>query len=342
MQLSNIDSPVTIAFPARVPLAQLPTPLQPLDRLSAEVGGPRLWVKRDDLTGSVLSGNKVRKLEFSVGEALQQHCDTLITCGGVQSNHCRTTAIVGAQLGLRVHLCLRGTPEESPDGNLFLDYLSGAAVSYYEPREYSARRDEILAEIQDRYERSGYKAFIIPPGASDEIGLWGYIAACKELKTDCAQLGFAPDHIICAVGSGGTLAGLILGNALYDLGATIWSVNVDEDAAYFKAKIRADFEKWKTRYHQELDVDALPINIIEGYLGSGYGKAGPEVLATIRRVASTEGIILDPVYTGKTFHGLLGEIEKDRFRGAKNIIFIHTGGIFGLLAQRGKFHFDGG
>ena len=331
---------MSVAFPARVPLAQLPTPLQPLDRLSAEVGGPRLWIKRDDLTGSVLSGNKVRKLEFSVGEALQQQCDTLITCGGVQSNHCRTTAIVGAQLGLHVHLCLRGTPEESPDGNLFLDHLAGATVSYYESQEYSARRAEILAETQDRYARSGHKAFIIPSGASDEIGLWGYIAACEELKADCARLGFVVDQIVCAAGSGGTLAGLILGNALYNLGATVWSINVDEDAAYFKAKIRADFEKWKTRYDQELNVDGLAINIIEGYLGAGYGKAGPEVLATIRRLAKTEGIILDPVYTGKTFHGLLKDIERGRFRGAKNIIFVHTGGIFGLLAQHGEFHFD--
>ncbi len=133
---------------------------------------------------------------------------------------------------------------------------------------------------------------------------------------------------------------MILGNALYDLGATVWSINVDENAAYFEEKIRADFEKWKTRYRQGLNVDALPINVIEGYLGAGYGQAGPEVLATIRRVAATEGIILDPVYTGKTFHGLLNEIEHSRFRGAKNIIFIHTGGIFGLLAQHGEFEFD--
>jgi D-cysteine desulfhydrase len=340
VHLSNINAPMTVDFPARLRLAQLPTPLQPLDRLSAKVGGPRLWVKRDDLTGSALSGNKVRKLEFSTGEALQQQCDTLITCGGVQSNHCRATAIVGAQVGLHVHLCLRGTPEELPAGNLFLDYLAGATVSYYEPGEYIARRDEILAEIQDRYARSGHKAFIIPPGASDEVGLWGYIAACAELKADCVRLGFAPDHIVCAVGSGGTLAGLILGNALYDLGARVWSVNVDEDAAYFKAKIRADFEKWKARYDQELDVDGLPIHVIEGYLGAGYGKAGPEVLATIRRVATAEGSILDPVYTGKTFHGLLGEMERGRFRGAKNIIFIHTGGIFGLLVEHSEFHFD--
>ena len=137
------------------------------------------------------------------------------------------------------------------------------------------------------------------------------------------------------------LAGLIAGNALYELGATISSVNVDEDAAYFIAKVRADPQAWKARYRQTLDVDALPINVIEGYLGAGYGKAGPEVLATIRRVARTEGIILDPVYTGKAFHGLLNEIERGRFQGALHAwVGIICGGIFGLLAQQMKFRFE--
>jgi D-cysteine desulfhydrase len=331
---------MTVSYPARVRLAQLPTPLQPLERLSAEVGGPRLWIKRDDLTGSELSGNKVRKLEFSIGEALAQDCDTLITCGGMQSNHCRATAIAGARMGLRVHLCLRGQPPETLQANLFLDYLAGATVSYYEPQVYSARRGELLAEVQQGYAQQGRKAFVIPAGASDEIGLWGYVAACEELKADCTRAGFVPDHLLCAVGSGGTLAGLILGNTLYDLGATVSSVNVDEDAAYFIAKVRADLQAWRARYRQTLDVEALPINVIEGYLGAGYGKAGPEVLATIRRVARTEGIILDPVYTGKAFHGLLSEIKRGRFEGARNIVFLHTGGIFGLLAQQAKFHFE--
>lgn len=331
---------MAVSYPARVKLAQLPTPLQSLERLSAPLGGPRLWIKRDDLTGSALGGNKVRKLEFSISEALTQGCDTLITCGGVQSNHCRATAIAGARMGLRVHLCLRGQPEETPQANLFLDYLTGAKVSYFEPKIYNAQRAELLVELQQRYAQSGHKAFVIPAGASDEIGLWGYIAACEELKADCAHAGFTPDYVLCPVGSGGTLAGLILGNALYELGTTVTSINVDEDAEYFVAKIHADLRKWKERYGQTLDVDALPINVIEGYLGSGYGKAGPEVLWTIRRVARTEGIILDPVYTGKAFHGLLSEIERGRFKGARNIIFLHTGGVFGLLAQQSEFRFE--
>ncbi|MBW8054341.1 MAG: D-cysteine desulfhydrase family protein [Nitrospira sp.] len=332
---------MTISYPARVSLARLPTPLEPLERLSREIGGPRLWVKRDDLTGVGVSGNKVRKLEFSVGEALAQECDTLITCGALQSNHCRATAIVGARLGLQVHLFLRGLPQGAPDGNLFLDYLVGAKLSYYPPAEYYARREEIFAELVEKYARDGRKAFVIPAGASDEIGLWGYLTACEELKADCKRHGFAPDYIICATGSGGTQTGLIAGNALHQLGATIWGINVDDnDAATFKRKIRADLRAWKNRYQQHLDVDALSIEVIEGYVGPGYGKAEPPVFETITRVGRTEGIILDPVYTGKAFHGLIKEIESGRLADASNIVFIHSGGIFGLLAQHSELNFE--
>lgn len=332
---------MAVYHPARTSLARLPTPLEPLEKLSKEIGGPRLWIKRDDLTGCGLSGNKVRKLEFAAGEALAQGCDTLITCGGLQSNHCRTTAIVGARLGLKVHLLLRGLPQGVPDGNLFLDHLVGAELSFYAPEEYYLQQEQIFAELAHEYAANSHKAFIIPSGASNEIGMWGYVAACEELKRDLGRLGFSPDYIVSANGSGGTLAGLVAGNALHELGATVWGINVDdEDAQYFKSKIRTDLKKWKQRYRQDLDVESLPINVIEGYVGPGYGKAEPPVFDTIKRLARTEGIILDPVYTGKAFHGILTEIERGRLRGAKNIVFIHTGGIFGLLAQRNEFPFD--
>ncbi|MFQ5994878.1 MAG: 1-aminocyclopropane-1-carboxylate deaminase/D-cysteine desulfhydrase [Acidiferrobacterales bacterium] len=326
--------------PPRVSLANTPTPLQLLKRLSNEINGPRIWVKRDDLTGSGLSGNKVRKLEFSVGEALAQGCDTLITCGGLQSNHCRATALVGARLGLKVHLFLRGLPQGVADGNLFLDQLAGAAFSFFPPEEYYARHNEIVAELVDDYANEGHKAFVIPTGASDEIGVWGYVAACEEIKRDSERLGFTLDCIVSANGSGGTLAGLIAGNALHELGAVVYGINVDDDnAQFFDVKIRRDLRRWKERYGQALDVEGLPINIVDGYLGPGYGKTYPAMLDTIRRCARTEGIILDPVYSGKAFHGMLAEIERGRFADASDIVFIHTGGIFGLFAQRNEFEF---
>ncbi len=326
--------------PPRLHLAQLPTPLVPLDRLSSETGGSRIWLKRDDLTGSSLSGNKVRKLEFTFAQALAENCDTLITCGGLQSNHCRATAIIGARLGLKVHLFLRGVPKGLPDGNLFLDHLVGAEFSFYPREEYYARHGEIFSELVEHYIKLGRRPFVIPAGASDEIGLWGYVAACEELKTESNALGFSADFIVCANGSGGTLAGLVAGNICHNIGATVWGINVaDDDAQHFKAKIRHDLRTWKARYGSDLDVDTPAINVIDGYLGPCYGKAEPAVFDTIRHVARTEGIILDPVYTGKAFHGMLKEIENGRLSRASNIIFVHTGGIFGLFAQRDEFDF---
>lgn len=326
--------------PPRLSLARLPTPLVPLDRLSREIGGPRIWIKRDDLTGSGLSGNKVRKLEFTLAQALAEDCDTLITCGGLQSNHCRATAIIGARLGLKVHLFLRGMPAGLPDGNLFLDHIVGAEFSFYPREEYYARHSEIFSELVERYAKLGRKAFVIPSGASDEIGVWGYVLASKELKTESSNLGFSPDFIVCANGSGGTLAGLVVGNIYHDIGATVWGINVaDDDAQCFEAKIRNDLRVWKERYGQDLDVETPAINVVDGYRGPCYGKAEPVVFETITQVAKTEGIILDPVYTGKAFHGMLKEIKNGRLSSASNIIFVHTGGIFGLFAQRDEFHF---
>lgn len=326
-----------IDFPERLMLAQLPTPLQSLDRLSEEFDGPRIWIKRDDLTGCALSGNKVRKLEFTVAEAMSRGCDTLLTCGGMQSNHCRATALAGARLGLNVHLVLRGEAPPEPDGNLLLDELLGARITFVPPAEYSQNLPEIFRNIQEEYARNGHKAFPIPSGASDEIGVWGYIYACRELAEDFQKHNISPDHILCATGSGGTLAGLTAGNALLGLNTNVWGVNVCDDADHFVNKVRHDLHKWKKRYSQTLDVENIAVNVIDGYVGPGYARATTEVFELIKHVARTEGIILDPVYTAKAFLGLKTEIEKGRFRRGEEVVFLHTGGIFGLFPQRNSF-----
>jgi len=318
-------------------LAQLPTPLTPLDRLSKKLGGPRIWLKRDDQTGSAVSGNKIRKLEFSLAQALEQGCDTIITCGGVQSNHCRTTAILCASLGLKCHLVLRGSAPESNDsvdGNLFLDYLAGAQISYYRPAQYQSHQHSIMLEWEQHYLQTGAKPFSIPTGASNGTGLWGYIAASEELAADFSQHGIAPGHIVSATGSGGTQAGLVAGNALFDLKTKVWGINVCDDEAYFVNKVRADLRQWQKMYEQSLDVETLPINVIDGYVAPGYARASAEVFATIAEVAALEGVIFDPVYTGKAFNGLIDQIQKGRFEDSEDIVFIHTGGLFGLFPQR--------
>jgi len=182
----------------------------------------------------------------------------------------------------------------------------------------------------------------IPTGASDEIGLWGYIAAAEELQQDFQRLDMEPEYIVCATGSGGTQGGLIVGAELFALRSQVLAFNVSDDADYFDRKIREDVTLWKQRYKQAIDVDKLVIKTIEGYLGAGYGIAGPEVFETIQSVAASDGIFLDPVYTGKAFHGMVKELEKGAegaLSGAQNVVFIHTGGLFGVFPQQQNFQF---
>ena len=335
----------SINYPDSLALAQLPTPLQPLERLSAQLSGPRIWVKRDDLTDCALSGNKIRKLEFTLARALAKGCDTLITCGGVQSNHCRATAILGARLGLKVHLILRDEELDgdqqsiAPDGNLLLDYLAGAEISIYPKAEFQARQRELFEHWSQHYAAQGRKAYLIPTGASDGTGIWGYIRCVEELIGDFKHADIQPSHIIHATGSGGTQAGLSLGCALHQLDAKVLGVAVCDNAAYFQRKVMADIGGWQSRYEVSSLPESLSVQVNDDFIGPGYSKAGPEVFATIKKVAALEGLLLDPVYTGKAFHGMLTLIEQGYFDQSDNIVFVHTGGLFGLFAQREQLSF---
>jgi D-cysteine desulfhydrase len=202
---------------------------------------------------------------------------------------------------------------------------------------YGAQRPAIFAGLVADYAAKGRKAFCIPTGASDGIGAWGYIRAAEEMKGDFERLGISPTHIVCASGSGGTQAGLTLGAAIHGLRAQVVAINICDDEAYFRDKVRTDMREWKARYKQPLDVDAIPITLIDGHVGPGYAMATPDVFETIARVARLEGLVLDPVYTGKAFNGLVKEIAKGRFTAKDTIVFVHTGGVFGLLAQRANF-----
>lgn len=324
-----------VQYPSRLELAQLPTPIQLLDRFSkANSFASRLWIKRDDLTGCATSGNKIRKLEFILVEAKQQQADVIITCGGVQSNHARATALLGAQLGFKVHLLLRGEPAElNGRGNHFLDLLSGAEISCYPSSVYVPKFHELVAELRARYHRAGLKTYFITTGASDGTGAWGYIKAAEEIKQQSEQSGVRFDHIVCATGSGGTLAGLTAGVRLHDLDTVVWGINVCDTADYFIQKAHADLQEWKCAFKQDLDTASLPVRVIDGYVGPGYGRAEKPVYELISKLAAMEGIILDPIYTGKAFYGMLQELQAGRFGAAKNILFVHTGGLFGLMGD---------
>ena len=331
-----------IEWPARINLAQLPTPITKLERFSQRFADTTVWIKRDELTGTEVSGNKIRKLEFSIAQALKQSCDTLITCGGIQSNHCRATAILATRLGLKVHLILRGEKPEVPEGNLLMDYLSGAEITYLSQSEWRGHED-LARELQKSYELQDSKAFFIPVGASDEVGLWGYVKAAEELDQDFRDLGMEPEYIVTATGSGGTQGGLLVGAQLLDMKSQVVAFNVSDDAAYFEKKINEDVTLWKQRYNQEFDQQKMQIKTIEGYLGAGYGIAGQEIFDSIAELASCEGIFLDPVYTGKAFHGMVAELQKGdagQLPAAKNVVFIHTGGLFGVFPQQQNFRFN--
>ena len=331
----------SLTFPPRLPLANTPTPLQKLHRVSESLG-VNVWLKRDDLTGSVLSGNKIRKLEFTLAEAQRQGCDSLISCGGLQSNHCRATALLGTQLGFDVHLILRGDSPKEYDGNLLLDAIAGASIETYPQQEFSNHLNQRLEHKAQQLRERGKKPFIIPTGASDDIGCWGYVAACSELQKDFQRVDISPFGIYTATGSGGTQAGLTAGAELFDLGCPVTGIAVCDDEQYFQTKVRHDLNGWSVRYAAEdgfegLNIDALNIQVLEDYIGPGYAIADDEIYDTIIWLTRLEGVVLDPVYTGKAFHGLKEEILAGRIPPGSDVVFIHTGGIFGLFPDKQRF-----
>jgi D-cysteine desulfhydrase len=323
---------LAFVFPPHIPLAQLPTPIETLSRLSKKWAGPQLLVKRDDLTGTPLSGNKVRKLEFFAKAAINSGCDTLITCGGIQSNHARATAIVAAKLGLSSYLVLRGDAGDSPDANLLLDRLVGAEVKFV-TREQYFQVDSIMQQTASNLARAVHKAYIIPEGGSNALGCMGYMKAVKEIKQELETSKQSVDYIITPVGSGGTMAGLILGAKLFGLDSRVIGINVSSTAKHHCKRILAITTETIDQFGLELDIDPQEIEIIDGYVGLGYARSRPEEIDLLRLVAQTEGLILDPVYTGKTMYGLASEINKGRFKPGQTILFIHSGGIFGLFAK---------
>lgn len=323
-------------FPRTVSLAQLPTPIEKLERISRIFEGPQIYIKRDDLTGIGMTGNKVRKLEFLLAEALEKKCDYVITCGGYQSNHARATAVAAARLGLKCHLVLRNSVSASLEGNLFIDRLVGAELQYVTPEEYM-HVDDVMQAIAEKLKTKGYKPYVIPEGGSNELGSFGYVKGMKELAGQLKSLKLRIDHIVVPVGSGGTYAGLLLGKFLYDVRAKIHGFNVCDDESYFLNKISGLLKNFQKRFDLDLKISKKDINIIDGYVGKGYGLSSQEEIDTLKKVARAEGIMLDPVYTAKAMFGLADQIRQNTFKASETILFIHTGGIFGLFPKKTLF-----
>lgn len=330
-------------YPRRLRLAHLPTPIHQLERTSAQVGR-EIYVWRDDLTGFMESGNKARKLEFLLADALQQGATRIITAGGSQSNHTRTTAYLTRRLGLEVSIVVREPKQgraavDMPTGNLLLNQLCGADLTYISYAAYQTAGNiyrPFLEREAELAQQRGERPYVILEGGSVPLGCWGYIAGVEEMLNSWQAAGTgtsSPDALFCAVGSGGTLAGLQLGYQIYDLPLhRLWGVNVCDSEDYFQkriGKLLAD-----TNQEFGLGLRDPTLQILDGHLGEGYGSATDEDFDFYMKLAREDGVLLDPVYTGKAFRGMLREIEKAPSRFGEKILFLHSGGTFALFAYQ--------
>jgi D-cysteine desulfhydrase len=312
------------------------TPLEKLDRLSAQLGGPDIYIKRDDLLGLAGGGNKTRKLEFLVADALAKGADTLITCGAVQSNHCRLTLAAAVKEGLKCRLVLeeRVANSYSPDatGNNFLFRLLGVeAVTVVKTGV------DLAAEMQnvaDQVAALGRKAYIIPGGGSNPLGALGYVSCAEEILAQSYDLGIRLDHIVCASGSTGTHAGLICGLVGNNSHIPLTGINVR----------RTREEQEPNVYKLAQEVAALlgiaggipreAITALGDWVGPGYSLPTPEMVEAVTMLARVEGILLDPVYTGKTMAGLIALVRRGTFKKGEHVLFVHTGGAPALYAYQ--------
>ena len=320
-----------LAIPKSLNLTQLKTPIIELSGQNKT----RIWLKRDDLTGIELSGNKIRKLDFLLQEAIEKKTQGIITCGGLQSNHCRAVAYAGVKLGLETILFLRGAPEKQPTGNYFLNLLIGATIHCVTHEEY-LEIDSIMEKKSQKLAEQGKQFYIIPEGGSNEIGAWGYIKCFYEITEQIEANNISIDAIAVSTGSGGTHAGLLLGKLLKNSDIDVISINVCDDAEFFKDRIYGIIKKFEKKYDQNFDINKKNILIYDGFTGSGYGEIGDREVEIIKRFVRREGIVLDPVYTAKAYYGLEQLINQGQLE-YKNILFIHTGGIFGIFPLAGKF-----
>lgn len=315
-------------YPDRVSLAHLPTPIDRLDRLSKHLGGPEMLIKRDDQTGLAFGGNKTRKLEFLVADALAAGRDHLITTGAPQSNHCRQTAAAAARLGLGCSLVLRGQPPAATNSNLLLDTLVGAHLYWTGERPASEVMSEVAAELQ----AMGRKPYVIPLGGSNVMGATGYVLAMQELTEQLNEAQLKVDHIVLASSSGGTQAGVVLGAQIYDFRGSVLGVSIDRPADDLKTQVSA--LATATATHLGLGTMAVGQSVVvnDDYLGEGYGIMSESEREAIRLLAQLEGILLDPVYTGRAMGGLIDLIRWGAFTRRQTILFWHTGGSPALFA----------
>jgi D-cysteine desulfhydrase family pyridoxal phosphate-dependent enzyme len=312
---------------SRLNFAHLPTPIETLPRLSDALGGPRLLIKRDDLTGLAFGGNKTRKLEFLVAEARDQGAHTLISGGALQSNHCRQTAAAAARFGFKCILVLTGDEPKRSSANLLLDELFGAEIIYVAHRK---DRDRILQETFDRAAKEGMQPFLVPYGGSNATGALGYAFAMKELMDQNVQA----DWIVFATSSGGTHAGLLLGQRFFGYNGKLLGISVDESEDWLKEHVSELASLTSEKLEERIEFTPAEVLVNANYCSAGYGVLTEQEREAIRLFATCEGFLLDPVYTGRAAAGMIDLIRKGFFKKEETLLFVHTGGQPALFADQ--------
>lgn len=314
-------------------LGFFPTPIVELPRLSHSLGGPRILIKRDDQTGLALGGNKTRKLEFLIADALHQNCDCVITAGAAQSNHCRQTAAAAAMVGLECHLVLGGTPPEQANGNLLLDEVLGATIHW----TGADRKGEQLNAIASQLQAQDRHPYVISYGGSNALGAVGFVAAMAELQQQLQAMEQSVDAIVFASSSGGTQAGLTVGRSLLAMDVELIGIRIDkaEDEQLSYGDQLAELATSTAKMLQsECHFHPADFRVETAYLGAGYGVVGDLERSAINLLAQSEGLLLDPVYSGRAMGGLLDLIRRGHFHRQQTVLFWHTGGQPALFAPQ--------
>jgi L-cysteate sulfo-lyase len=317
-------------------MAHLPTPLEPMERLSALLGGPKLWVKRDDCTGLGTGGNKTRKLEYLMGEALAQGADTIVTQGAVQTNHGRQTAAIAARLGMRCIILLEHRVETNDvdylsNGNVLLDELFGAELRHFPGGE---DMNAALEPVGEEVRAAGGRPYLIPGGGSNPTGAMGYVGCAQELLWQANERSLRIDHVVHATGSAGTQAGLVTGLEASSSGIPVLGIGVRAPKPKQEENVHKLAEATADRLGVKGGIDRGRVLANCDYVGGGYGIPTDGMVEAVRLFARQEGILLDPVYSGKGAAGLIDLVRKGFFNKNDNVVFVHTGGSAGLFAYR--------
>ncbi len=318
----------------RIKLCLLPTPIVPMNRLTAHLGGAKIFVKRDDLTGIAFGGNKNRKIEFLLADALEREADTIISEGALQSNHCLQTAACSAKLGLNCELVLSGPDPNIITGNLLLQHILD--VKIHRAKDGSDRK-VVMRKVEQELITKGKKPYIIPTGGSTKIGALGYVNCVREIAKASKELGIDFDYFVHGSGSAGTHAGMLIGKALYDPELEILSVNAGEPKGELEALVEQILKDFEEEHVLDLSIKKSWIKVYDEYFGEGYAIASKEMIETVKLVAKLEGIFLDPVYNGKAMVGLIDLIKREIIPNDANVVFLHSGGSPSLFVYNSVF-----